>query len=62
MSKEITRQAEHQRKYPLIPVPAHIKTAVKRWAKENGVLLYKVGDLIETLPEIKKYIKEAKRA
>jgi hypothetical protein len=62
MSKEITRQAEHQRRYPLIPVPAHIKVAVKAWAKANGLLMYKIGDLIEKMPEMEKFIKEAKNA
>ena len=58
--KKISRQAINQRKYPTIPLPASIKEAVKAWAKEEGVLLYKVGDLIAELPQIKKYLKEAK--
>ena len=55
----MTRQAINQRKYPTIPLPASIKEAVKAWANDNGVLLYKVGDLIAELPEIKKYLKGA---
>lgn len=58
--KKISRQAINQRKYPTIPLPASIKEAVKAWAKEEGCLLYKVGDLIAELPQIKKYLKEAK--
>ena len=57
----MTRQAINQRKYPTIPLPASIKEAVKAWANENGVLLYKVGDLIAELPEIKKYLKGASK-
>ena len=55
----MTRQAINQRKYPTIPLPASIKDAVKAWAKENGVMLYKIGDLIAKLPEIKPYLKGA---
>lgn len=54
----MTRQAVNQRKYPLIPVPAHIKAAVKAWADENKYKIYKIGDLIEEMPEIKPYIKK----
>ena len=57
----MTRQAINQRKYPTIPLPASIKEAVKAWANDNGVLLYKVGDLIAELPEIKKYLKGASK-
>ena len=62
MSKEITRQAEHQRVYPMIPVPAYIKVAVKAWADYNKFKMYKIGDLIEKMPEMQKFIKEAKNA
>lgn len=62
MSKEITRQAEHQRVYPMIPVPAYIKVAVKAWADYNKFKMYKIGDLIEKMPEMEKFIKEAKHA
>ena len=53
----MTRQAVNQKKYPLIPVPAYIKDAVKAWAFENKYKVYKIGDLIEKLPEIAPYIK-----
>lgn len=56
----MTRQALNQQKYPTIPLPAPIKDAVKKWAVDNGYLLYKVGDLIAKLPEIKPYLKETK--
>lgn len=57
----MTRQAINQRKYPTIPLPASIKEAVKTWARENGYMLYKVGDLIAELPEIKPYLKGASK-
>lgn len=53
----MTRQAINQRKYPTIPLPASIKEAVKAWAKENGVMMYKIGDLLVKLPELKPYLK-----
>lgn len=62
MSKEITKQAVNQRKYPHIPVPAYIKKAVKAWADYNKFKMYKIGDLIEKMPEMEKFIKEAKNA
>ena len=56
----MTRQAVNQRKYPLIPVPAHVKEAVKAWADYNKYKIYKIGDFIEKLPEIKPFLnKEA---
>lgn len=54
----MTRQAINQQRYPSIPVPAHVKQAVKAWAKANKFQFYKIGDLIERLPEIAPYIKK----
>ena len=56
----MTRQAKQQRIYPMIPVPAHIKVAVKAWADFNKFKMYKIGDLIENLPELKEYVEKAK--
>ena len=60
--EEISRQAKQQRIYPMIPVPAYIKKAVKAWADYNKFKMYKIGDLIEQLPELEKFVKEAKNA
>lgn len=56
----MTRQAKNQRIYPLIPVPAYIKEAVRMWAKENSYKMYKIGEFLETIPELKQYIERAK--
>lgn len=57
----MTRQAKNQRVYPHIPVPAYIKVAVKAWADENKYKIYKIGDLIEKLPDIAPYIKKEEK-
>lgn len=54
----MTRQALNQQRYPAIPVPAYVKDAVRAWAKDNKFQFYKIGDLIEKLPEIAPYIKK----
>lgn len=56
----MTRQGKHAREYPLIPVSAYVKEAVKAWAKENKYKMYKVGELIEKLPELQPYIEANK--